>query len=78
MEGTNEVKSTGHKTAGPCGHCLVRPLPAFCLWKNSSYIVSLIREVRTCRNKGKQSRRPSNNNLVRKQSQGPFLPSQAL
>ena len=38
---------------GPCPPC---PLPAFCPWKNFSQRISLIREVRTCRNKGKQSK----------------------
>ena len=32
------------------------PLPAFCPWKNVSQRISLIREVRKCRNKGKQSK----------------------
>ena len=32
------------------------PLPAFCLWKNFSQRINFIREVRTCRNKGKQSK----------------------
>ena len=32
------------------------PLPAFCLWKNFSQRISLIREVRKCRNKRKQSK----------------------
>ena len=31
------------------------PPPAFCLWKNLSQRISLIREVRKCRSKGKQS-----------------------
>ena len=31
------------------------PQPAFCLCKNFSQRISLIREVRKCRNKGKQS-----------------------
>ena len=32
------------------------PLPAFCPWKNFSQRISLIREVRKCRNKGKESK----------------------
>ena len=32
------------------------PLPAFCLWKNFSQRISIIREVWMCRNKGKQSK----------------------
>ena len=39
--------------APPC------PPPAFCLWKNFSQRISLIREVRTCRHKGKQSKQAS-------------------
>ena len=31
------------------------PQPAFCLWKHFSQKVSLIREARKCRNRGKQS-----------------------
>ena len=55
------------------------PLPAFCLWKNFSQRISLIREVRTCRNKGENTqRRPNNNSLVIKHSQGPLVPSRGL
>ena len=32
------------------------PLPASCLWKNLSQRINFIREVRTCRNKEKQSK----------------------
>ena len=32
------------------------PLPASCLWKNFSQRINFIREVRTCRNKEKQSK----------------------
>ena len=39
--------------AGPCGLCPPCPQPSFCLWKNFSQGISLIREVRKCRNKGK-------------------------
>ena len=35
---------------GPCSLCSP---PAFCLWKNFSQRISLIREVRKCRNKGR-------------------------
>ena len=33
-----------------------RPQPAFCLWKGFGLRISLIREVGTCRNEGKQSK----------------------
>ena len=35
--------------AGPCGPCPSRPPPAFGLWKNVGQRISLIREVRICR-----------------------------
>lgn len=41
---------------GPYGSCPPCPLFAFCLWQNLRQRVSLIREVRKCRNKGKQSK----------------------
>ena len=39
---------------GSYGPCPQWTQPVFCLWKNFSQRVSLIREVRKCRNKGKQ------------------------
>ena len=56
-------------------HPAPRPQPAFCLWKTFSQRISLIREVRQCRNRGKHQRRPNNNSLVIKHSQGPLVPS---
>ena len=53
------------------------PLPDFCLQKNFSQR-SLIREVRKCRNKGKQSEKINNNKAVIKHSQGPLGPSRGL
>ena len=50
--------------------CFPRSQPAFCLWKNVNQSISLIRELRRCRNKGKQSNK-INNSLVIKPSQGP-------
>ena len=47
------------------------------LKKNFNQGKSLIREVRKCRSKGKQSR-PKDNSLVIKQSQGPLVPPQGL
>ena len=35
------------------------------LWKNYIQRICLIREVRTCRNKGKQSKETNNNNVVK-------------
>ena len=40
--------------------------------------ISLIREVKTSRNKGKQSKRPNNNSSVCEQSQGLLVPFQGL
>ena len=53
------------------------PMSSACLLsvKNCTQRISLIREMRTCRNKGKQ-RRP--NNVVIKHSQGPLVSSQGL
>ena len=56
---------------GPC------PLPASCLWKNFSQRISLIREVRKYRNKGKHTEQ-NNNSLETKQSQGSLFPPQGL
>ena len=50
--------------SGPYGPCPPCPLPAFCLWKNFSQRIRLIREVRICRNKRKQSKETNNNNGV--------------
>ena len=41
------------KGAGPHGLCPPSPQPIFCLWENFSQRISLIREVRTHRSKGK-------------------------
>ena len=71
-EGTGIFKNwtTAHfwNGAGPYGPCPPCPLPAFCLWKNFSQRICLIREVRICRNKGKQSKETNNNNVVIKHS----------
>ena len=56
--------------------CPLSPRPAFCLWKNLSQKISLIREVRKCRNKGNNQSKP--NSSVIKQSQGPSVPLQRL
>ena len=40
--------------------------------------INLIRGVRKCRKKGKQSSKPNNNSLVIKQSQGRLVPPQGL
>ena len=42
---------------GPYGPFLLCPCPAFCLWKNFSQRGSLIRDMRKCRSKEKQSDR---------------------
>ena len=50
----------------------------FCLHfavENFSQRIGLIRDMKTCRNKGKQ-RRPNKNNVVTEHSQGPLVPSQ--
>ena len=41
---------------GPYGPCLSCPLHSFCLWKNFGQRVSLIREMRTGRNREKQAK----------------------
>ena len=41
---------------GSCGPCLPHPQPAFCLWKTVSQMISLIRDMTTRGNKGKQSK----------------------
>ena len=46
--------------------------------ENFSQRISLIREMRACRNKGKQSKETDNNNVVIKRSQEPLGPSQEL
>jgi len=46
--------------------------------ENFSQRISLIREMRACRNKGKQSKETDNNNVVIKHSQEPLGPSQEL
>ena len=46
--------------------------------ENFSQRISLIREMRACRNKGKQSKETDNNNIVIKRSQEPLGPSQEL
>ena len=51
------------------------PLPAFCLWKNFSWRISLIKMLKY-RDKGNSQRRP--NNAVIMHSQGPLVPSQGL
>ena len=48
------------------------PLPAFCLWKILAKELSLIKEVRKDKTKENNQRRSSNNNVVTKNSQGPF------
>ena len=50
---TSKVLAKQSRTLWSCHPCTQ---PAFCLWKNFSQRVSLIREVRRCRNKGKQSK----------------------
>ena len=52
-----EAEASGKTEQGPVApHALLPcPQPAICLWKNFSQKISLIREVRKCRNKGKQS-----------------------
>ena len=48
-------------SVGPCGSCPTPcPQPEFCLWQNFSQWISLIREVRTSREKkGKQPKEPT-------------------
>ena len=46
--------------------------------ENFSQRISLIKEVRKCRNRGKLSRKPNNNNVVIKHSQRSLIPSQGL
>ena len=58
--------------------CPPRPLPVFCLWTNFSQRISLIREVRNTETKENSLRRPNNDNVVIKHSQGPSVPSQGL
>ena len=62
---------------GPSGPCPPCPLPAFCLWKNFSQGLSLIREMRTFQwnvllSSENSKRRSNNNNVVIKHSQGPL------
>ena len=56
------------------------PMSSACLLsvENCSQRISLIREMRACRNKGKQSKETDNNNVVIKHSQEPLGPSQEL
>ena len=63
--------------AKPYGLCPPCPQPAFCLWKNFSQRISLIRDLRKCRNKGKQSTK-TNNSLVIKHSWEPLVLPQGL
>ena len=62
----------------PYGPCLPCPQPAFCLWKNFSQRISLIREVR--KSEAEENSQPGQNNssLVSKQIQGPLVPPQGL
>ena len=48
--GTDMAQDTMVLAPPPC------PQPAFCLWKNFSQRVSLIKEVKKCRKKGKPSK----------------------
>ena len=53
---TFQAESCQCNRAQPYDPCPPCPLPAFWLWKSFSQI-SLNREVRTCQNKGKQSKK---------------------
>ena len=54
------------------------PLPAFCVVENFSQRVSLIREMRKAETKGNSQRRPDNNDVVVKCSQGSLVSCQGL
>ena len=58
----------GARHYGPCPPC---PLPAFCLWKNFSQIISVIRKVRKCKTKAAWQDKAV---IVSKQNQGPLVP----
>ena len=65
-------QASGVRSHSPYTPC---PQSVFCLWKNFSQKISLIREVRKCKSKEKQLGQ-NNNSLVSKQSQGALVPSQ--
>ena len=58
---------------GPCSSCL---MPAFHLWKNFSQKISLTKEGKNAETKENSERRPQNNNVVVKHSQGHLVPAQ--
>ena len=55
-------------------HVLCLPLSV----ENFSQRISLIREMKNTETKENSQRRPNNNNVVIKHSQGPLVPSQGL
>ena len=63
---------------------LASPTPSpqvLCLpfvWENVRGRMSLIKEMRKAETKENSQRRPNNNNVVIKHSQGPLVPSQGL
>ena len=56
----------------------LHPPPVFCLWKNFSQRISLIRKVRKSQAKKNTQTGTNNNSLVSKQRQGHLVPAQGL
>ena len=85
MSSENNISASNTPDSGPVEMdqdlmVLAHSMSPACLLsvENFGQRLSLIREMRPSRIKGKQSKKPYNNNVVMKHSQGPLVSSQGL